>query len=228
MLRDRVAYQDLPLRVTAYPFRDPDPKHLKIVVALETVETTQPLASAAFALVDVAGAQAAEWTEEGANVVRRPLLTAAAVPPGEYRLRVAAIDAAGRRGAVEHEFLAALTDAKPFVLAPLMLGWNEAGAFRPRLLFDRDAPSAVVYLEMYGGPPPGSAMSIVFDIADRPDGPALATADAKLAQTAEQDRRVATGELPLASLPAGDFVVRAVVSVNGAPVGRVFRTLRKQ
>jgi VWFA-related protein len=228
MLRDRVAYQDLTLRATAYAFRDPDPKHLKIVVAVETAEPTPPLVQAAFSLVDVAGARAAEWTEAGANVVRRPLLTAAAVPPGEYRLRVAAIDALGRRGAVEHEFVAALTDAAPFVLAPLMLGWNEAGAFRPRLLFDAASPSAVAYLEMYGGPPPGNAMGIVFEIAERPDGPAIATSDAKLMASSDADRRVATGELPLAALAPGDYVVRAIVSVNGAPVGRVSRTLRRQ
>jgi hypothetical protein len=109
-----------------------------------------------------------------------------------------------------------------------MLGWNEAGAFRPRLLFERGDASAVAYLEMYGGPPPGNAMGIVFEIAERPDGPALATSDAKLIASNTADRRVATGELALSALPAGDYVVRAIVSVNGQPVGRVSRTLRKQ
>ena len=35
------------------------------------------------------------------------------------------------------------------------------------------------------------------------------------------------GALPIAALPPSDYVVRAIVSVDGRPVGRVLRTLRK-
>lgn len=227
MLRDRSEYRDLPLRVTAFPFRDRDPRHLRIVVAVETADPAAALTSAAFALVDLAGQGAAEWTEEGANVVRRPLLTAAAVPPGDYRLRVAAIDAAGRRGAVELEFAAALTPAGPLQIGPLMLGWNEAGAFRPRLLFARDTQSVETYLELYGTAGEGSTLGVMFEIVSAEGGPALTSAPATLLVSAEPDRRVATGSIPIDKLPAGDFVVRAILSVNGGVVGRVSRTLRK-
>ena len=41
------------------------------------------------------------------------------------------------------------------------------------------------------------------------------------------ERRMIVGAVPIAALPPGDYVVRAIVSVDGRPVGRVLRTLRK-
>ena len=43
----------------------------------------------------------------------------------------------------------------------------------------------------------------------------------------DSDRRIAIGALPIAALPLGDYVVRAIVSIDGRPVGRITRTLRK-
>ena len=227
VLRDRAEYRELPLRAAAYAFRDPDPKHVRIVVALETGDASTALTSAAFALVDVKGQRAAEWTEEGENVVRRPLLTAAAVPPGEYLLRVTAIDTAGRLGAVEQDIVATLTPATPFTFGPLMLGWNEAGAFRPRLLFDAAAQELAAYLELYGSPPAGTPFGVVFEIAATADGPAIVSAGAQLFASSDPDRRVASGTLAISGLAPGDYVVRALATVNGATVGRTLRTLRK-
>ena len=45
--------------------------------------------------------------------------------------------------------------------------------------------------------------------------------------SSEPDRFVATGSVNTAKLPPGDYVLRAVLSVNGQPAGRVFRTFRK-
>jgi hypothetical protein len=42
-----------------------------------------------------------------------------------------------------------------------------------------------------------------------------------------QERRMIVGAVPIASLPPGDYIIRAIVSVDGRPVGRVLRTLRK-
>ena len=66
-----------------------------------------------------------------------------------------------------------------------------------------------------------------FEIAPRPDAPALATATGRVLGSSEPDRFVATGSVNTAKLPPGDYVLRAVLSVNGQPAGRVFRTFRK-
>jgi hypothetical protein len=38
---------------------------------------------------------------------------------------------------------------------------------------------------------------------------------------------VATGAVPIGALPPGDYVVRAMVALEGHPATRVVRTLRK-
>jgi hypothetical protein len=39
--------------------------------------------------------------------------------------------------------------------------------------------------------------------------------------------RVAFGGFSVAALPPGEYLMRAVVSLDGKPVGKVVRTLRK-
>ena len=41
------------------------------------------------------------------------------------------------------------------------------------------------------------------------------------------ERRLATIAIPIGALPPGDYIVRAIVSLEGQPAGRVSRTLRK-
>jgi hypothetical protein len=41
------------------------------------------------------------------------------------------------------------------------------------------------------------------------------------------DQRIAFGGFSIDSLAPGDYLMRAVVSLDGKPVGRVVRTLRK-
>jgi len=148
------------------------------------------------------------------------------VPPGEYRLRVAAVDTTGRRGVVDYEFSATLTGASPLSFGTLMLGWSDNGTFRPRLLLEPGAASVTGYVELYGVLPPGSTISAVFEIANGPDGPPLTSAPARLLASADSDRLVVTGEVPVEGRPPGDYAVRVVVTVNGQPAGRAWRTLR--
>ena len=55
----------------------------------------------------------------------------------------------------------------------------------------------------------------------RPWGPAAGT-------TSEPDKSILTGELPIASLAPGDYVVRAFVGIDGQPEGKVIKTFRKE
>ena len=228
MLRDFAAHQDLPLRAAAFPFRHTDLTNVRVAVALETVETSASLTAAAFALIDPQGRVAAEWFEEGTNVVSRPLLSAVVVKPDHYRLRVAAVDTAGRRGAVDYEFAATLVEAAPLKIGPLLLGDSANGRFGVQLQIAASAPTLTAYTEIYGDMPLKTPMAVAFEIAATADGDALITTRGSLLVTADADRRVATAVLPIDKLAAGDYIVRAVVSFDGKTVGRAVRTLRKQ
>ena len=226
MLRDFTLHRDLLLRAAAFPFRNTDKEKIKVVIALEPADAATTLTSAAFAVINVNGQIVAEWTEEGAGVVLRPLVTAAVVPPGDYRLRAAAVDTTGRRGAVDYEFAATLAGAEPFKLGTLMAGIADRGSFRPRLQFSATNASATGYVEIYGSPAPGASVTATLELALAADAPALASGTANILMSTDADRRVATGDVPIAGVAPGDYVMRAVVRLDGRVVGQATRTIR--
>lgn len=237
MLRDDLLYRALPLRAVAYPSaaegtetpggNEPPPaaRKVKVLAALEPVERGVKIVSAVFGLIDARNKLVVQWTADSRELATTPIVTAGEASPGPYRLRVAAIDSNGRQGKVEYEFLATLTDAKPLTLSAMALGTSGDSGFIPRLVFGSDQ-SVVTYFEAYGVPPKPDSISVRLEVAPSPDDRALVTAVPRLV-TASPDRHMVIGALPIAALPPNDYVVRAIVSVDGRPVGRVLQTLRK-
>lgn len=225
MLQDGLVYRGLPLRVVAYASASEGGK-VKILTALEPIERNVKIVSAVYGLIDDSRSKLViQWTADAQELAAAPIITAGEAAPGPYRLRVAAVDSKGRRGAVEYELMATLTDAKPLTLSAIALGTSADSSFTPKLVFGGDQ-AAVAYFEAYGVPPTPDSVTVRLEIASSPDDRALSSAVPRVI-TAARDRRMIIGALPIASLPIGDYVVRAIVSVDGRPVGRVLRTLRK-
>ncbi|HJR58042.1 MAG TPA: hypothetical protein VJ813_01535 [Vicinamibacterales bacterium] len=224
MLRNGVLYRGLPLRATAFASSGADGK-VKIVAVLEGIEPDVRFSEAVFGVIDVGGRLVAQWTANERELTESPVVTAGEALPGPYRLRVAAVDSSGRRGTAEYEFFARLTSAEPLSLSAIALGISRDGSFSPKLVFGTDQ-AAVAFFEIYGRAPKSDSVTVRLEIAATPDGRALATAVPRVV-TQSDDRRVAVGAVPIASLNPGDYVVRAIVSVDGRPVGRITRTLRK-
>jgi hypothetical protein len=147
-----------------------------------------------------------------------------AAPPGTYRLRVAAIDTAGRSGVVEAVVQAQLTSVGPLSLGSLMLGMSRNNSVAPQLAFGAE-PSAIASFDIYGGVA-GMGLSATLELARDADGPALTTLPLALTR-ANEARVVATATVPLGALPPGDYVVRGVVKLEDGTTGRIMRTLRK-
>lgn len=232
LLKDVRTRKDVPLRATAYAARSADRANVKIITVLETMDPDATLSSAAFALIDLKGRIAAQWAEEGVNVVKRPIVSAAELPAGQYRLRVAAADTTGKTGAVDYEFPAELTNAGPLRHSTLMLGvWQLLPSgereFKPRLQPNATDAVTTSYMEIYGTPPAGQALSVMYELADAPDGAALASRKAVFELSADPDRFIPWAQLPLDGLKPGDYVIRALVMLNGKEVGRAFRAVRK-
>jgi tetratricopeptide (TPR) repeat protein len=154
------------------------------------------------------------------------------VPPGRYTLRLAVLDAGGRSGSVEHRLEANIAAAGGLDVADLLLApVNAANTTAVRVLAD---PSVELepfgaYLEMY----PRSAdvarqTSVVVEIAESDDAPAIGAVKAQLGETSEKGRYVAQAILPLALVPPGEYIARAVVTTGGERViqARPFRLLR--
>ena len=227
LLRDPTGtvYRALPLRAVAYASASEGGK-VKVLAALEPIERNVKLVSAVFGLIDVNREKlVVQWTADSRELATEPVVTAGEASPGPYRLRVAAVDSNGRQGTVEYEFVATLTGAKPLTLSDMALGTSTEGGLVPRLVFGGDQ-AAVTYFEVYGAVPSPDALTVRLEIAQSADDRALSSAVPRIV-TAEPERRMITGTLPIATLPPGDYVVRAIVSLDGRPIGRVLRTLRK-
>lgn len=225
MLRVGRAYRDLPLRAASVASPAPGDDRVKVVTIFEPGEPGVRVTGAAVALFDKNGKLTAQWTAEGEDLVRLPAVAALVAARGTYRVRVAAVDAAGRRGTVDDEIAADVTRAGALRLSPLLLGIVPDGAFAPRLQFAAD-PVAVAYLEVYGAPRT-TDLQVWFELAQAEDAPALLTVPAQSPGPGPGDTRITYGVFPIAALPPGDYLVRAVVHVDGQAVGRVVRTLRK-
>jgi hypothetical protein len=224
MLRDSILYRALPLRTVAYTSAG-NPGKVKVMAVVEPAERGIKLTAAVFGLIDSRGQLIAQWTANERELAGAPLVTAGEAPPGPYRLRIAAIDAAGRQGSVEHEVLARLSDASPLTLSGLAVGTTRDGGFVPKLEFGTDQ-AAVVFFEVYGQPPRPDSVTVRVEVASGPDERALSSAVPRIVTPAD-DRRMVIGALPIAALPPADYTIRAIVSIDGRPVGRISRTLRK-
>jgi hypothetical protein len=223
MLRGIRRFRTLPMRAMAFTSRMPEGSDLKVVAVAEAMDPGVPITSAAMALVDARNRLAKQWTAEKSDLTSGTLVAAFPTPPGNYRLRVAAIDARGRHGTVEYPFSAELGSAGVFKLSTIVLGTSAGGNFQPRMVFGTEQ-TAVAYLELYGR---GREPVVRLELAESDDSPAIVGVNARSTETPDPERRVVIGALPISSVFPGDYVVRAIVTDDGRPLGRTTRTLRK-
>lgn len=224
MLRAPKVFRDLPLRAAGYVSRESDGK-VKVIVMAEPIEPGVQIRSAASAIFDENGRLTAQSTADDSALSATPVITGLVAPAGDYRLRVAATDAEGRTGTADFDLAAELVPAGPLAVSSVMVGLSRGGGFSPRLVFGTE-PVALAYMEIYGDTN-GAPVSIALEIATTPNGPAALSIPGAVADTRATDRRIATAAIPIGGLPPGDYIVRAVISMEGHPAGRVSRTIRK-
>jgi hypothetical protein len=226
MLRVATVYRDLPLRATANGLRNPEDDQVKLIALFQPVETGTSLRAAAIGLFDEKGKLVRQWTAQDSDL-KSPLVTAAlTAPPGAYRLRVAAVDGSGRAGTTDYEFRAEIVRADPLTMSSLILGVPQEGSFAPRLIYGPGDQAAVGMVEIYNAPKGGNVAATI-ELLPSEDGAAIATTDANVQQGGTEDFRIAFGGFGIDALPPGDVLMRFTVTLDGKPVGKVTRTLRK-
>jgi hypothetical protein len=226
MLRTATAYHDLALRVAAYTSRGGDEKAgVKVVALFEPTDASAKLNAAAIGFYDEKGTLKAQWTAQPAELGRAPVPAAVVVPAGAYRVRLAATDAAGHSGTTDFDVLAQLKPLATFRTSALMLGVPQNGAFSPKLQFGAEQ-AAVGVLEIYGVPK-GAPVAVRLELADSEQGAALANATTNIGQGPGEDGRTAFGGFAISGLQPGDYLIRAMVTIDGKEVGRATQTLRK-
>ena len=235
MLGEMRAYRDLTLRAAGFTARYQTSGRTQIVAAFEPDDPLVTLTSAMAGLFDASGKLVGSWVAEPANLAKAslaktPVTAALVAPPGKYRLRIAATDKSGRSGATDLDIDTNLTSAGTLKMGSLALGTTRDKIFIPKLQFSDEAV-VIAYLELYGQRLPDDRPVVaMFQVAKSADGPALLVQPASIDETSGS-RSVLRVEaaIPLAALEPGDYVVRALIGngVEGEPMGRVIRTLRK-
>ena len=229
-LRSPLVERGLAVRATAYAMRDAATGKVRLLIAARVGRASRPL-SVGFLLLGPGGNVAAnrgykgigggdgEWAEFTSEAV---------VDPAPYILRLAAVDAAGRRGSVEHAVKAALVSAAGLEISDLVLAPASGGrAVRPAVDLEVGAGGLSAHLDLASRDPSRLAGAVVVvEVAESADGPALLRLPAALRAAGEGGIRAASVEIAGGLLPPGDYAARAEVSVGGKPVAAVARPFR--
>ena len=229
MLSTTTAFAALPLRAAGFPTRGQGGR-LNIITMLEPVDGSTKLTAVSAALFDPANPSKPavfSTTVDEKQLSGGTVLFGVDAAPGTYRLRVAATDGQGRSGAVDVPIDAALTTAGPLSFGALILGAVGDKGCTPRLQFASNVTDICAFIDMYGKPT--AQMGGAVEIAATIDGPALVKQGVGVgASDAATDRfTLVAAPISIASLEPGDYIARAVISMQGQPDAKIVRTLRK-
>ncbi|HUL71857.1 MAG TPA: VWA domain-containing protein [Vicinamibacterales bacterium] len=206
---------------------------IQLGVTLRVPASTPPPLVMRFALVSGTGAIAQAGRQEIAQTAAGDdywLTFAVPVDPGPYRLRVAVADRDGRVGAVEESVAAELPQAGPFLVSDLLTTWTVADGPAHFLALDtlpKTATNLRVSLELYPQAAAAGRDPVSVRLTIIPDGETDPIMAHDLVPSSQNGRLSVTGDVPVTSLPAGAYTIRATVLAAGAPVGWVSKTLRK-
>ena len=226
MIKTRTFYPDLPMRIAGFASLNSADGQMRVISVAEPAEPNVKFTALSAALFDPTGRMAAQVNALDTELATLPALAGMVVPPGTYRLRVAAVDATGRSGAADAEVVAEAISAGPLKMSSLVLGVSRDGRFQPRLQFSTE-PVAIAYLDLFGAKVTAPVGAIVEVLTQRNAENPLVTNRLSLEATADAGRYRATGAVPIGALPPGDYYARVIVMVEGHPGGVLYRAFRK-
>lgn len=156
----------------------------------------------------------------------RLVLTSVALDPGEYTLRLAAVDDSGRAGSVHHSINARLhrignsINYSDLMLMPQPPSAGELPRPRPTTIIDNETVSAMIELT---GTDQGllGKTKVTLQISDAENGNPLVNVEAR--QVPRGNVRAFAAQMRLGVLPPGEYVARAVIAPPGQPETRVTR-----
>jgi hypothetical protein len=235
LLKSPLLLSDFGLHVTTITLRDPDSAKLKVLVAAQIERapgSPQRLALSYYVtdekndIVATHLEPALDAPNAGELAPQRHFTGSFLADPGRYLVKLAVIDDDGRGASVEHTFQAGLTAIGQLRLGELMVaaaprpGEGVRPAVDGRVVTD----TLVGYTELYSEAEPQlSTAEVAFEIAGSEDSRPMASTSMRMGTAAGRGRRTLEASLPLALLSPGSYVARAVISINGRPVGQVTR-----
>lgn len=228
---------DIGLRLAAFTFRDPASERLRILMVAEVDRAANPEGHLALAYVMATDKGQVLSTQINRDV-QAPINPTTKVQTftdvvvsehdGPHILKVAVLDDKGRVGSVEHGFRPALSAVGDLKAGDMLLA-AERGQSKgavPVLSGEFTTGSVNPYIELYAS----SAdvlknASVIFEVAVSEQGRAIDGAAGRVqpASAESPNRRAIEASIATSLLPPGDYVVRAVVNMDGRKVGQIVR-----
>jgi VWFA-related protein len=221
----------LPLRVTTYALRGPEQAKVQLLIRADvgTDYSAARQAWVGFVIQDRSGRVVEN--PAAVSVTLAPVMNGvpgslqysggASLDPGEYTIKLAVAEG-DRVGSVEHQVHASLVDVGDVQLSELMVGGpaDASDILHPTVGYTVSFGALHGYLEAYGSHL--ERVAARYEIARSEDGQALLAADVPNRQ-AGGDRALFTQVMAVAKLPPGEYVLRALLTVSGAPLKTLTR-----
>lgn len=236
VLRQPLPNRGLPMRVASYASIDSSSAKVRVVISAEFGDPAGTEIELPIGMIILDKNDKAVFSRAGLSTLApasvrsespRLILTSLLLDPGEYTLRVAAVDERGRAGSVHHPINARLSrmagglTVSDLMLVPQPPNGGELPRPRPSGIIDTETLTAMI--EMSGN----DAVLLTraratIEIADAANGSALVSVEARQAMRANNLRAFAA-TLRLGVLPPGEYVARATVKAPGQPDLRLVR-----
>ena len=229
---------DIGLKLTSYSFTENNSNRIRVVLAAEIDRSQNAGRKVAlgYTVVDSRDQIVSAQVEPEVTGGMRPetqtqvYLGAITASAGTYRIKLAVVDDAGKRGSVEHTIEARLTNAGQLHVTDLLLGeeGGSGGSLIPTVTANFSGDLLHGYLEVHSEAAAALKNATVdIEVASSADARPIESAAARMVdQPSASGIRAAEGVVPIALLPAGDYIARAVVTVAGQRVGQVSRPFR--
>jgi VWFA-related protein len=224
LLRNPRIATELPVRATAYTFRDSVDGKMRVILTADADGGASQQMTFGYVVINDAGVIASSGSDPA---VEGRFTQVVSLPPGRYSLRVGAIDSTGRQGSVERVVDARLIGADGIGLSDLTITESAPGQPLRPVVASAAADNTGAVLEIYG--PPGwqpQGVSVRVEVRAVEGSTATFSAPATLSAIGASTLR-ARAELNVQSLPAGAYVATAHVTMPGGAVKRVERGFLK-
>jgi VWFA-related protein len=234
VLRSPLPVRGLPMRVATYTAMDAGTPKVRVVITAEVGDPSNlpaewPVGVIVFdkngKIVVNHGAVSKLTPASKDGDSPRLLLTTVSLDPGEYTLRLGAVDDTGRGGSVHASINARYTKGpsglsiSDLILVPQPTSPGDQPRPRPTTVIDNETVSAM--LEMTGNESTMARTRVTLQISDAENGNALVNVEAK--QAARGNVRAFAAQMRLGVLPPGEYVARALIVAPGQPEMRVTR-----
>ena len=236
VLKSPLPVRGLPMRVATYMAPETGTNKVRVVISAEVGDPANAAAEWPVGVivldkndkivVNRGGVSTLQPASSRGPDTPRLLLTSVALDPGEYTLRLAAVDDTGRGGSVHASINARLNKGpagigvSDLMLVPQPPVSGELPRPRPTTVIDNETMSAMLELT---GTDQGllGKTKVTLQISDAENGNPLVNVEAR--QVQRGNVRAFAAQMRLGVLPPGEYIARAVVAPPGQPEMRVTR-----